>query len=84
MTNKLIGSTLKIRRTQDIDIDIIALTNAFEWAMADLLYDKLTENLDLDPDTADYIDQTEGLADTILDLVKVEMFNRAAGMKTRA
>lgn len=76
MTKRLNNSTLIIQRTQNINIDIAALTDAFEWAMADLLYDKLTENLDLDADTADYIDQTDGLSKTILDLVKTEMFRR--------
>lgn len=76
MTKRLNNSTLIIQRTQNINIDIVALTDAFEWAMADLLYDKLTENLDLDADTADYIDQTDGLSKTILDLVKTEMFRR--------
>jgi len=90
MTNKLTSSTptLKIRRTQDIDIDIKALTDSYELAvedfMRDALFDRLTDDLDLSVDTADYITQTEVLTKTILAHVKTEMFNRALDRRTRA
>lgn len=84
MTKRLNDSTLTIRRTQDINIDIEALTDSYEWAMRDLLSDRLTEYLDLDADTADYICETDELSRTVLDLVKIEMFKRATEMKTRA
>lgn len=81
MKKTLLGSTLAIRRTQDINIDIAALADSYEWAMRDLLYDKLTEDLDLDSDTADFITQTDGLSKTVLDLVKTEMFKRITGIE---
>ena len=76
------NTTLTIKR--DIKVDIEKLAEVYTEYMEEMLYDRLAEDLDLSSDDADYICNDDNLPETILNLVKVEMFNRATGMKTRA
>lgn len=69
------GSMLTIRRTQDIKIDISKLTDSYEDDMKDLLREKL-EYLGLNYDVIDYVVETKGIADTVLNSVKKEMVQR--------
>jgi len=69
-------STLTIKRVQNIKIDIAGLVDLYEADMRDTLHEKLRDELGLNEDTAEYICETKGLADTVLNSVKKEMVQR--------
>ena len=76
MVMKLNDATLTVIKRDIFDIDIKILADTYEQVMIDELYDKLTNDLDLDVDVADYVEDNDKLRDTILSLVKAEMFKR--------
>jgi hypothetical protein len=78
MVMKLNDATLTITKRDTFDIDIETLADAYEQTMIDELYDKLTNDLDLDVDVADYVEDNSELRDKILSLVKAEMFKRVS------
>jgi hypothetical protein len=78
MVMKLNDATLTITKRDTFDIDIETLADAYEQTMIDELYDKLTNDLDLDVDVADYVEDNGELRDKILSLVKAEMFKRVS------
>jgi hypothetical protein len=75
---KLNDATLTVTREQNFDINIADLADMYEQAMNDELYERISEDLDLGSDIADYVDYNDELRDKILSLVKAEMFKRVS------
>jgi hypothetical protein len=78
MTMKLNATSgvLAVTKSDNFNIDITELTDIYEGVLVDELYERISEDLDLGSEIADYIEDNNELRDTILKLVKMEMFAR--------
>jgi len=75
--------TITITRRSDLNIDIAKLADAYEEWMKDNLDNILAVDLDLKDDDIDHILDDKKLMNTVLALVKAEMFARITNDKDK-